>query len=100
MSDQMDRFREEAAENRRIIGVGMDFDAFLQSSVGVYLEQCAQRDIARLHNELETHDFKDADGISRLQMEIALRRVWRDWIQEAIDQGKATAQEAIERGSF
>ncbi len=90
----------ESAERSAIrnqIAFGMDMEIFLRSDVGRYLVKRAAEEITHLRQQFETVDASDAKAIRDLQLEIATRRVWQDWIASAIQEGLSAQEIAHER---
>ena len=94
---------EENRQLRQQIGLGMDMSRFLESDVGRLLSGRARREIAEALAAFESVDLLTPEGVNearRLQQEIAVRRVWKDWIEIAINEGDAAQAVAIERGEL
>ncbi len=91
---------EDKLQNRRVIAFGMDMDHFLTSQVGRYLEARAQLEIRTFREQLDDLDPSDEKAIRDLQQEIAARKMWKDWLQLAIQEGKAAESIAIERNEL
>jgi hypothetical protein len=95
-----------AAQNTELraqIGLGMDMEIFLDSTVGKLLTARANADIREFQRAFEGCDLFDNAGIKearKLQFEIAVRRAWKDWIQIAISEGESAQAVAQERGEL
>jgi len=102
-TEAADGVHGEETEIRRTINFGWDMENFLRSDVGRYLTARAEIEITQTRAEFESIDM-DAPGaageVRKLQLEIAVRKVWKDWIQGAIDQGQAAQEQAIEQNQI
>lgn len=98
--DETESDDESRRKTRNTIAFGMDMENFKRSDVGRYLDACARRDIAEHLSELATVDASDTNAIRLLQQEIAARRMWSDWISEAIQAGQAAQETALERNTL
>jgi uncharacterized protein YhdP len=85
---------------RNTIAFGMDMENFMRSDVGRYLDACSRREIVEFLDELSRVTPTDAEEIRRIQMEIASRRMWADWLSTAIQAGHAAQEVSLERGSI
>jgi hypothetical protein len=87
-------------EMRNVISLGMDMENFLRSDVGRYLSACAEVGIKEFRSKLDDLDPEDSKNIRDIQQEIAVRKIWKDWIGAAINEGVAAQESAIERNSL
>jgi predicted peroxiredoxin len=85
---------------RQQISLGMDMEIFLRSDVGRLLTRRAAAEIAALREQMDTIESTDAVAIRNVQLEIATRKVWKDWIERAIQEGVAAQDAAIDRNSL
>lgn len=94
---------EENKALRQQIGLGMDMEVFMQSDVGRLLNARANREIKELRVAFDTLDLLSREGVieaRRIQQDIAVRKVWRDWIEIAIHEGEAAQAVAVDRGEL
>ena len=91
---------DEKLQARQVIAFGMDMDIFMSSQVGRYLDARAQLEIRRLREQLDDLDPTDEKAIRDLQQEIAARKIWKDWLLLAIQEGKAAESVAVERNEL
>jgi hypothetical protein len=93
---------DEAAnlQTRQKISFGMDMEIFLRSDVGQYLSRRASAEIASLREQMDSIESTDAVAIRNVQLEIATRKIWKDWIERAIQEGVAEQDAAIDRNSL
>ena len=97
--DGEEKSDEEARlDARRAIAFGMDMEAFLDSQVGKYLAARAQVEIKQLRAGVDEIDPNNPQAIIELQKEIAVRKMWKEWILLAIQEGAAQQDIAVERG--
>jgi hypothetical protein len=89
---------EGRLETRRSIAFGMDMEAFLASQVGRYLEARAQVEIKHLRASIDDMDPSDERKIRDLQQAISSRKLWKEWITIAIQEGAAQQDIAVDRG--
>ncbi len=82
---------------RREITFGMDMEIFMQSDVGKFLSRRAAAEIRELRKAFDTVEPTDAKKIAELQNAIAVRGMWREWIEGAIAEGTAAQMSAIDR---
>jgi hypothetical protein len=85
---------------RNVISRGMDMEIFLDSDVGKYLASRAKVEIAEFRAHMDNVDPTDSKAIRDLQQEIAVRKIWKDWLGLAIQEGVAAQELAQERGSL
>lgn len=112
MPDRMEGFTDAAPSEssmsdeqanlqvRQEISFGMDMEIFLRSDVGRYLTRRAATEIAALREQMDTIESTDAVAIRNLQLEIATRKVWKDWIERAVQEGVAAQDAAIDRNQL
>jgi hypothetical protein len=88
---------------REQIGLGMDMEVFMRSDVGRLLNARANSEIKNLRAAFDSVDLMTPEGVAearRIQQDIAVRKVWREWIELAIHEGEAAQAEALERGEL
>lgn len=85
---------------RRQITVGMDMEIFLRSDVGMFLCSRATTEIQNLRSQMDNVNPDNPSAIRDLQQEIAVRKVWKDWIDGAIQEGLVAQQMAVERNEI
>lgn len=97
--DGEEKSDEEARlDARRAIAFGMDMEAFLDSQVGKYLAARASVEIKHLRASIDDMDPSDERKIRDLQQAISARKLWKEWITIAIQEGAAQQDIAVERG--
>ena len=88
------------SEARNKIALGMDMENFLRTDVGKYLSGRAEVEIAAFRTQLDDLDPEDSKNIRDIQQEIATRKVWKEWLYEAIQAGEVAQEDAIERNAL
>ena len=88
---------QELELTRKQITLGMDMEYFMGSQVGRLLRARAAAEIAEFRRQFEELDAQDTESIRKLQFEIAVRKVWEEWIGRAIQEGVAAQETAIDR---
>ena len=99
----VEREADEAQSRQQMrnqIAFGMDMEIFLQGDVGKYLQARAKVEIDEFRRKLDDIDASDEQSIRNIQQEIAVRKIWKDWLQLAIQEGAAAQDTAIERNSL
>lgn len=83
-------------EVQRTIAFGMDVKAFMRTTLGQYLTQRANSDIAAAQDELLTVDAADTEGVRKLQNKAAIASCFLDWMGQAVTAGEVAQQEFID----
>jgi muconolactone delta-isomerase len=94
---------EENKQLRQQIGFGMDMNEFMRSDVGKLLQHRANAEIKNFRAEFDDLDLTTAEGVAaarQIQQNIAVRKLWREWIEIAIHEGEAAQATALERGEL
>lgn len=84
---------------RNAIAFGFDVENWVRGPIGRYCAEKAEREERAFLEQLAVVDADDVKEIRRLQMEIALRKVWQAWLAEAINEGLTAQREFIEQGA-
>jgi hypothetical protein len=112
MSTNMEGFTDEAPREhqqtddqanlqiRQQITLGMDMEIFLRSDVGRFLCARASEEIQNLRCQMDEVNPDNPSAVRDLQQEISVRKIWKDWIQGAIQEGIVAQQMAIERNEI
>ena len=85
---------------RNTIAFGMDVEIFLRSDIGKFLCACADAEIKDLRAEMDEVDACDSAAIRKLQLSIAARKIWKSWLDGALQEGLAARDVAVERNSL
>jgi hypothetical protein len=88
--------RREDQKLRNAIAFGFDVQNWVRGPIGRYCTEKSDAEIAGFHLELERE--RDLQKIAELQLEIAARRLWQNWLGEAIQEGLNAQKEFIEQG--
>ena len=98
LRDENEETEKQNLENtRRQITFGMDMEIFMRSDVGRLLTARAAAEIKELRKQFDDVDPTDSKRITELQIAIAVRKQWHEWIRTAIDEGRAAQETAIDR---
>jgi hypothetical protein len=87
MSNQQDA--KDMNEIRRQVAFGIDAKAFMQSNIGVYLQQRANNDIEVAMDGLATVDPTNTNAIRALQNDIKCAGNFLTWMAEAVTEGES-----------
>lgn len=93
MSQQEDR---ELTQIQAQIAFGLDVQAFMRSSIGVYLTAKANNDIDAALESLKTADPEDAKAIRTLQNDIKCAENFLLWMGEAVTDGENSQRTYID----
>ena len=83
---------DETEQLAAISDLGLEAENFVQSRIGIYLIQRAEQEAEEANIELARHDPEDAKGIRALQNRIYRADSVRQWLAEAIIEGRQAAQ--------
>lgn len=93
MSQQEDR---ELTQIQAQIAFGLDVQAFMKSSIGVYLTSRANTEIFAALEALKTVDPEDAKAIRKLQNDAKCAESFLLWMGEAVTEGENSQRTYID----
>ena len=86
----------ELAEVQAEIALGLDCEAFMQSSAGRYLQARANQEIETALERLKTVDPTDPEAVRRLQNDVRVAEAFLIWMGEAVTSGEQAQKLFIE----
>lgn len=80
--------------------LGVEAENFLSTSLGRYLLDRSEVEVERLMRELVDTPTENTDANNRIRNQIAVARQFRDWVTEAIAEGRIAHDELREREAY